>query len=47
MFSHPVAGFGKVCIGGILLAGVAFTMRPDQASLLFIPSGILESLGSA
>ncbi|QFI65567.1 hypothetical protein [Sinorhizobium alkalisoli] len=46
MFSHPVAGFGKVCIlGGILFAGVAFSMRPDQASLLFILSGILESLG--
>ncbi|CAN7506178.1 hypothetical protein [Neorhizobium sp. LjRoot104] len=46
MFSHPVAGLGKVCIlGGILLTGLAFTVRLDQADLFLILSAALESLG--
>lgn len=46
MFSHPVAGFGKVCIlGGIVLAGLAFTTRPDQAYWLMLLSAVAETLG--
>ncbi|UIY28320.1 hypothetical protein LZK73_15230 [Neorhizobium galegae] len=46
MFSHPVAGFGKVCILiGIVLAGVSFTMRFDQAYLVLTLSAAVEALG--
>ena len=46
MFSHPVAGLGKVCIlGGIVLAGLAFTVRPDQADMVLMLSVAVESLG--
>lgn len=46
MFSHPVAGLGKVCIlSGVVLAGLAFTVRPDQADLLLILAAAVESLG--
>jgi hypothetical protein len=46
MFSHPVAGLGKVCIiGGIMVAGLAFTVRPDEADLLLVLSAGVEGLG--
>jgi len=46
MFSHPVAGLGKVCIlGGIVVAGLAFTVSPGQDYLLLTLAAATESLG--
>ena len=46
MFSHPVAGLGKVCILlGVVAAGLAFSLLQEQASPLLFLGSIAIGLG--
>lgn len=46
MFSHPVAGLGKVCILlGVVAAALAFSILQQQASLLLVLGSAAVGLG--
>lgn len=46
MFSHPVAGLGKVCIlVAIVAIGLAFSVLQEQASLLLFLASVTVGLG--